>query len=96
MGTCLADHLQDVDGGAKVSDVKDGQRQVQVAKVADALVQPLAAGLAHGVLRAYSHPAIQDSIGNGLALGLVQILRDNPHQGFLLDFIRAADSKLHM
>jgi len=89
-------YLQYVDGGTKVADVKDRQRQIQVAKVADALVQALSAGLAHGILGTDAHPAIQDAVRHRLPLGLVKILRDNPHQSLLLDFIGAADSELHM
>jgi hypothetical protein len=63
----LADALQDLDGGVEVADVKDGQSELDVAEVADALREVLLAGLALRALRGDAEAAVEAAVLAGLA-----------------------------
>ena len=53
--------------------MEDGQLQVDVAEVSDAVRQALVAGLALGVLLGGAHPGVQDAVGDGAALGVLEL-----------------------
>src|SRR4051812_40094325 len=71
--THFANGLQDVDADAKVADMEDGQLQVNVAVVADAGGELLAARLALLVLLARAELVVEDAVGAGLVRRVRQI-----------------------
>ena len=62
-----------MNGGLEVSDVEDRQLQVDVAPMADAIVQIFAAGQAIGILLTGPHAVVQDSIRDGGTLGILKM-----------------------
>ncbi len=58
----LADLLQHLDGPLEVADVKHGQRERDVAEVAQALLEHLPAGGALGIAEAHAEVRVHDAV----------------------------------
>ena len=93
----LADALQHLDDGPEVADVEDGQLEVDVAKVADAVGEALAARLAVGVLARRPHAVVEHAVGDGGArrVLVVQVLGDDLDLGALLHLVRGLHAEVH-
>lgn len=95
MRALLADALQDSNDGSEVANVKHGQLQIHVTKVADALIEGLLAGATVVGIVAGAHLLVEQAIGQwhvSIVLA-VKILGHHMQVSLLLHMVPAVDSE---